>query len=227
MTESGDRIPGLHPVLAHRPRRYRTLLGWLLFALAASACTASRAGGPFGIDHLVGYDNAGIWRRGNQTALLDAMIAAEAACGIWEGGETRAGRACWQSIDASLISAVSTETLKRVFRRERPSDASSPDQWFRSGNARSFPSGEASATQAIVTPLLLEYGADHPSVYALEVLPLYDAIARVKVRAHWQSDVLAGLAIGGAAGWYAHSRDRSLVLGVLPHGFTVGMKGRF
>ena len=51
-----------------------------------------------------------------------------------------------------------------------------------------------------VTPFVLEYGAEHPAVYALELLPLYDGIARVKSQAHWQTDVLASLASGDLKG---------------------------
>ena len=80
---------------------------------------------------------------------------------------------------------------------------------------------------AIVTPFVLEYGHDYPGVYALELLPVYDAIARVKVQAHWQTDVLAGFALGTLTGYYAHSRDIPLILGVLPKGFTVGIRKSF
>ena len=66
-----------------------------------------------------------------------------------------------------------------------------------------------------------------PAVWALEALPLYDAIARMKVQAHWQTDVLAGWAIGTAAGYYAHARDNPLVLGVMPHGIVVGVRHQF
>jgi len=38
---------------------------------------------------------------------------------------------------------------------------------------------------AIETPIALEYGAEKPVVYALEALPLYEAIARMKVPGHW------------------------------------------
>jgi undecaprenyl-diphosphatase len=74
--------------------------------------------------------------------------------------------------------------------------------------ARVFPSGEVTTLASAVTPLVLEYGHDHPAVYALELLPAYDAIARVRSHAHWQSDVLAGWALGTAVGYYAHSRAK-------------------
>jgi len=78
-----------------------------------------------------------------------------------------------------------------------------------------------------VTPYVLEYGAERPAVWALELLPIYDSMARVKSRAHWPSDVLASFAIGTGIGWYMHSRQSSLSVGFLPHGRTVGWKKAF
>jgi len=43
---------------------------------------------------------------------------------------------------------------------------------------------------------VFEYGHEYPGVWSLEILPVYDAIARVKSGEHWQTDVLAGFAIG-------------------------------
>jgi len=80
---------------------------------------------------------------------------------------------------------------------------------------------------AAVTPFVLEYGMDHPAVYALAAVPAYDAIARMKVQAHWQSDVIAGFALGAAAGYYAYHRDTPLILGMMPRQVTVGLKKRF
>lgn len=80
---------------------------------------------------------------------------------------------------------------------------------------------------AAVTPFVLEYGHDHPVVYALELLPIYDAIARVKVRAHWQTDVIAGFALGAGAGYLAHRQDSPWILSAMPSGVQVGFKKRF
>ncbi len=113
---------------------------------------------------------------------------------MWEGGETRFGRTLWQSIDASAASGLVALGVKYAFSRVRP-DASNndPNLWFKGGGNQSFPSGEVTEVSSIVTPLVLEYGHDHPWVYALEALPVYDGIARIKVQAHWQSDVLRWL----------------------------------
>jgi len=71
-----------------------------------------------------------------------------------------------------------------------------------------------------------EYGSVHPGVYALEALPLYGAVARMKFQAHWQTDVPAGLALGTASGYVAHKRDSPFFLHLLPHGAEVGPKQR-
>src|SRR5258706_16235089 len=124
------------------------------------------------------------------------MLAGELAVAVWDGGDSRLGRTLWKSIDATLAGGLAAEGLKRVFSRARPSQSSNPDQWFQGSGHDSFPSGEVTVTSAIVTPLVLEYRHDHPAIYALELLPLYDAVARVKVHGHWQSDVVAGFPAG-------------------------------
>jgi membrane-associated phospholipid phosphatase len=181
-------------------------------------------GGPLGIDHRLSYDDNGIWARGNQEALLYMMIGTEIAGGVWEGGETRLGKTFWQAIDASSIAGGGVSAMKPIFTRKRPCNENNPDKWFQGSSYSSFPSGEVAATSAIVTPFVLEYRYTNPMVYSLEILPVYDAIARMKVQAHWQTDVLAGFAMGTIAGYYAHSRDIPLILSILPHSFMVGFK---
>ena len=118
--------------------------------------------------------------------------------------------------------------MKYTFSRSRPSQSSDPNQWFQGSGHESFPSGEVTVISAIVTPVVCEYGHDQPAVYALELLPVYDAIARVKVHGHWQSDVLAGFALGTTAGYFMHRRTQTpFVLNILPHGFYVGLSKQF
>ena len=203
----------------------------LLVALSATwlgAPSAQAGGGLLGLDHLVTKDDHGIWARRNQLLLVDALLVGETAAALWAGGDTRWGRTLWKSIDATMVGGVAAEGMKLAFSRKRPSESSDPDQWFQGGGHASFPSGEVTIVSAIVTPVLLEYRHDHPAVYALELLPLYDAIARVKVHGHWQSDVLAGYALGTTAGYFMARRTRTpLVLSVMPHGVYVGLKKSF
>lgn len=61
-------------------------------------------------------------------------------------------------------------------------------------------------------------------MYALEVLRLCDAIARMQVQAHWQTDVLASFAVGTASGYLARRRDSPFVLSHVPHGVFIGLR---
>jgi len=203
------------------------LAAWLLAALLAAHTPAALAGGgPLGIDSRLSYDNSGIWARSNQDALIDSMVALVGVGALWEGGDDRLGKTFWQSVDAGVFSGVAATALKYVFSRERPSQTSDPNRWF-TGHGQSFPSGEVTTTSSLVTPFVLEYGRDHPAVYALELLPIYDGIARLKARGHWQTDVLAGFALGTAAGYFLHRPGTPIILSVLPHGFEIGFRKEF
>ncbi|MGZ5275824.1 MAG: phosphatase PAP2 family protein [Caldimonas sp.] len=195
--------------------------------LALGALTAAHAGGPIGIDHRLNFDDSGIWKRRNQVLLQEVTPLVVLAGALWEGDDTRLGHASWQSIDSMLIGTVTAAGLKLAFGRSRPTQTDDPNRWFQGKGHNSFPSGEVMEITTAVTPFILEYGHDYPAVYALELLPLYDAVARVKLRAHWQSDVLASFLIGTAIGAYTHSRPSSLSVGVLPRGVTIGWKHSF
>lgn len=185
------------------------------------------AGGPFGIDHRIAVDNSGIWSRNNQKLLMGATIVTVVGGSLALGDQNKLGDTFWRSLDSMAVSAVIAQGGKLIFQRERPSQTDDPDQFFKGSHYQSFPSGEVSAIAGAVTPFVVAYGRDHPAVYALELLPLYDAVARVKVRGHWQSDVLVGWGIGTAAGIWAAHRDSPLILGWLPGGFQVGFVHHF
>ena len=202
----------------------RLLSTVLAITLAAPACAG---GGPLGIDHRVSLDESGIWSRSIQNGLVYSLVAGSAGLALWEGGDTRLGKTAWQSVDALLVNTVTVTALKMAFSRVRPVDSNNPDLWFQGHGNASFPSGEVSTTTAIVTPFMLEYGPDHPLVYALAVLPAYDAVARIKSQGHWQTDVLAGIAVGAGIGYVLHQRDTPLTLSVLPQGFHVGFNKRW
>jgi hypothetical protein len=201
----------------------------LLLALLLRVPTSVAGGSLFGIDHELGYDNSGIWRRSNQEALEYGLIGGEVVGAIWEGGETRFGRTLWQSVDASAASGVVALAMKYAFSRVRPIDSNNdPNLWFKGHGNQSFPSGEVTAVSSIITPVVLEYGPEHPLTYALELLPVYDGIARMKVQAHWQSDVLAGFALGTGTAWLIHRNPNSpFILRVMPHEIYVGIGTRF
>ena len=192
-------------------------------ALPYDAC----ADGFLGIDHRVPYDDSGIWSRSSQNVVRYGLVAGALAAGLWQGADDRLGRASWQAVDAAAAGGLISEAGKRVFTRSRPIQSPDPNLWFQGSGHYSFPSTEVTVTAAVVTPYILEYGKDHPAVYAAALLPIYDAVARVKVQAHWQTDVLASLALGGVAGYVAHGRDNPFIVGLLPHGVSVGLSHQF
>jgi membrane-associated phospholipid phosphatase len=200
----------------------------LLFCMAALvSADAVASGGPLGIDHRIHYDNSGIWRRSNQDVLIYGTVTTVIGSALAFGDQDKLGDTFWRSVDALAVTSIGTEGLKLTFQRERPTQTSDPDRFFAGTHAQSFPSGEVAAISAALTPFIVSYGQDHPAVYALALLPTYDAVARVKTRGHWQSDVLVGAALGAGAGVWAARRDSPLVIGWLPGGFQVGFIHHF
>ena len=179
------------------------------------------AGGPLGIDHRLSYDDSGIWARHDQLLLEQGVILTELGGALWLGGEDRLGKTWWESVDSSVFSAVTVLGVKYAFGRKRPSQTDNPDEWFKGGG--SFPSGEVALQASFVTPFIAEYGSEHPWVWGLEALPLYDGLARMKTWGHWQTDVLAGWGVGTLLGLYAQNRQSPFILGLMPHGIMVGL----
>src|SRR5215472_10956644 len=160
----------VHTIAAAHPPRARRNAAPVVAAAAlilgvAPVCHA-------GIDHLVPYDNSGIWKRSNQEIVEYGLIAAEVGGALWEGGESRLGRTFWTSIDSSVSAGLLAQLLKVSFSRVRPRDSGpppgNPDLWFQGHGNESFPSGEVTAVSSIVTPFVLEYAHEYPAVYALE-----------------------------------------------------------
>jgi undecaprenyl-diphosphatase len=204
--------------------RPAALLAGLL--LLASACHAQNCGWSR-VDHLVSYSDTGVWDPNVYRGLVGALTIAQIGGAVWEGSETRFGKTLWQGFDSQLIAAAAATAGKYIFTRVRPSTTDNPCLWFQGGSNYSFPSGEASVSAALVMPYVLEYADEQPATYALLLLPLYVGAARLKTQAHWQTDVLAGWAVGGLSGWYAHSRDVPIMIELLPHGFSVGYRRQF
>nr|WP_229202232.1 phosphatase PAP2 family protein [Pseudoduganella aquatica] len=133
-------------------------------------------------------------------------------------------RTVWASSEAFVVGNAATEVLKRATGRLRPSETDDPNRWHAGG--KSFPSGHVTTAAALVTPFILEYKDDHPAVWLMAALPVYEMVSRVKTRSHWQTDVLAGAAVGAASGYLAQ-RKGPFVLRAMPGGVFVGFGKRF
>jgi undecaprenyl-diphosphatase len=188
----------------------------------AQSCFWSHIG-----DHEVSYDASGIWNPNAYRGLVTGLTIAQVGGALWEGSETRFGKTMWQGIDSEIISGVAAEAGKYIFTRVRPATENNPCLWFKGAHNYSFPSGEASVAAGLVTPYVIEYASEYPAAYALLLIPLYVGAGRVKNQAHWQTDVIAGWAVGGLSGWYAHSRDVPILIELLPHGFAIGLHKEF
>ncbi|MEO8123593.1 MAG: phosphatase PAP2 family protein [Burkholderiales bacterium] len=197
-----------------------------VLVLTALPCSAQNCGWSR-IDHRVSLNNSGMWNPNVYRSIVGALSVAGLGGAIWEGSETRFGKTMWQGAEAEAIGGLSATAGKYIFTRERPSETDNPCLWFQGGSNYSFPSGEAAVAAALVTPYVLEYGSDQPAVYALLLLPLYVGVGRIKNQDHWQSDVLAGWAVGGLSGWLSHSLETPITIQLLPHGVAVGLKAKF
>jgi hypothetical protein len=112
-------------------------------------------------------------------------LAAYIAGRLWNNDRLTA--ASGDLIEAQLVSGAVTQATKFIVRRTRPD-----------GEARSFPSGHASAAFATATVLHRHYGriASIPA-YAIAV---YTSASRLQANSHFASDVIAGAALGIAVG---------------------------
>jgi undecaprenyl-diphosphatase len=211
------------PVQALFPKwRLVSLLCMLLLPMVSSA-----GGGPFAIDYRLERSDTGIWDRNVQLALGYTVIAMDVGGALWLGNDRPLGHAAWQAADSMALSGITTTVLKYAFSRARPTQGNDPNLWFQGSGHESFPSGEVALQASFVTPFIIDYQREHPWVWALEILPAYMSVARLKSQAHWQSDVIAGWLIGTGAGYLATKPRVPIFVQVLPRGVSVGLYKRF
>jgi hypothetical protein len=209
-------------------KRLAEALAILVLAVFGLCPKLSQAGGgPLGIDHEWTYDNHGIWSTRYEQGLEYGVMIFEAGGAVWFGNDDDFGHTLWQSVDSSVVSAISAEVLKYAFSRARPNQGLGPDKWFRGSCCDSFPSGQVSLQASFVTPIILHYAHSEPWIWVLEILPLYDALARLKHQDHWQSDTIAGWALGTATGYWAATRETPVMVQILPRGLTIGFSRHF
>lgn len=140
-------------------------------------------------------------------------------------GNSRFGKTTFKALDSFIMTNITVEAMKKSFGRVRPRYTDDPDEWFSGGD--SFPSGHVSSAMATVVPYILEYQKDTPWVHLLWLFPVQQMAGRVNARAHWQTDVITGAIVGGLLGWYAHKREKPLILYFDADGIYTGLRYRF
>lgn len=208
----------------------RRLAAPVLVAALCGASPALRAGGgPLGIDSVRPYSTHPLYDEDLQRAAYRSLVLVPWIGALVEGTESRIGRTWWRSAESATASLFAVTAVKALAQRRRPDQAEPPDpDLWRQGSAyESFPSGHVTLATAAVTPFLLEYGRDQPAVWALAAIPLWMGVARVEVRAHWQTDVLGGWLLGALTGWAMSRPDSPLVLRVFGDGAFVGLRYRW
>lgn len=196
----------------------------LLAALLAANLTTAFA---VQIDTYDEREDSGIFARRVQKQVDLAVILGTTGAALWQGTETAAGLTAWRATDAMLATAGTTEAMKHLFQRARPSQGDNPDRWFAGSSHRSFPSGETAMMAAAVTPWILTYRDSNAWVWTAAALPVYMGYARMQAQGHWLTDVLVGSAIGTAWGWKAARAPQPWVLSWTGDGMFVGWRQHF
>ena len=163
-------------------------------ALPILAAASLASSSPAWADSAHGWDTASSVGR---DALVVTALGFPAIRGDWLGDK--------QATIALGASFAITEALKRVTHEERPDHS----------NNLSFPSGHASSSFAAAASLEKRYGwkVGVPA----HLVAAFVGVARVKANKHFVHDVIAGAAIGEAAGWLVTSKKDSRVRW-LPYG---------
>ena len=147
---------------------------------------------------------------GGSKDVQDALPTAAVLAGTWAYAtlidDSTGRREAWTMLEAAGLSSVTAYALKYALGRDGPDQTSDPNQWRKSGG-NSFPSWHATAAFAVGT-VLAEAGNDEFRWvrrllgYGLGAATSYE---RLKHRAHWLSDTVAGAALGVASAHFALS----------------------
>lgn len=112
-------------------------------------------------------------------------------------------------LSASLISALVTSSIKGVVGRARPNTGKGPHDFHRGQGDYSFPSGHATGAFTFASVIAAHYDSIWVDSTAYGIASLV-ALARVRLDAHWTSDVVAGGLIGGLIGHHLVNFNREL-----------------
>ena len=108
---------------------------------------------------------------------------------------------------ASILSALATSAIKGVVGRKRPNTGLGPGHFSPFQGDYSFPSGHATGAFAFASVIATHYDSPWVDATAYGVAGLV-GLARIRLNAHWASDVVAGGLIGGVIGHHLVNFNR-------------------
>ncbi|GGS72205.1 phosphatase PAP2 family protein [Nonomuraea spiralis] len=124
----------------------------------------------------------------------------------------------------SLASPLTSMVAKQAFRRPRPlTDLIPVIRRRRVPTSSSLPSGHSASAVAFAVAVARD--APLPVAAPVTLLAAGVAASRVYVGAHYPGDVIAGIAVGAAAGWAARSYGRHLLATTYPRQVRRGKRG--
>jgi membrane-associated phospholipid phosphatase len=110
---------------------------------------------------------------------------------------------------ADVISALVTSTIKGVVGRARPNTGLGPHHFSPLQGDYSFPSGHATGAFAFASVIATHYDSPWVDATAYGIAGLV-GVARIRLDAHWASDVVGGALIGGLIGHHLVQFNREL-----------------
>ena len=126
---------------------------------------------------------------------------------------------------ASVISALVTSTIKGIVGRARPNTGLGPHRFRPLQGDYSFPSGHATGAFAFASVIAAHYDSPWVDATAYGIAGLV-GVARIRLDAHWTSDVVAGALIGGLIGHHLVEFNRDLRARGITMAPTIGTEGQ-
>ncbi len=159
---------------------------------------------------------------GNGHRLLPLAGAAWLVSAV--AGYDRARDVAGHAFQSAAAAGLAVTAVKFLVGRARPSDERGSFHFrpFRTDDS-AFPSGHAAIAFGLATALAAEFDGrwDDAAFYSAATLT---GLARINDNRHWMTDVLAGAAVGVAAGRWVTRGHRAAGVAVIPGGLALQLQ---